>query len=143
MFQIGYARVSSTDQNPALQIDALQAAGCRRIFQEKISSAITDRPQLKAALDFLMPGDTLVVWKMDRLARSLSQLIKTVEHLHQRQCTFQSLTESIETTSAGGRLTFHIFGALAEFERSIIRERTVAGLESARLRGRKGAKCIE
>jgi DNA invertase Pin-like site-specific DNA recombinase len=137
---VGYARVSTDEQNPNLQIDALSAMGARRIFEETASGASRDRPQLKAALDFLRPGDTLVVWKLDRLARSLVQLIDTIDELHKRQCGFRSLTESIDTTTAGGRLIFHIFGALAEFERSIIRERTVAGLAAARSRGRYGGR---
>jgi len=137
---IGYARVSTQDQNPRLQTDALEAAGCERIFIEKASGAQRDRPQLKAALDYLREGDVLVVWKLDRLARSLKQLIETVEELEKRGIGFKSLTENIDTTTPGGRLVFHIFGALAEFERSIIRERTRAGLEAARARGRKGGR---
>lgn len=137
---IGYARVSTQDQNPALQRDALSAAGCERIFDEKASGAQRDRPQLQAALDFMRPGDTLVVWKLDRLARSIRQLIETVEHLEERQIGLRSLTESIDTTTSGGRLIFHIFAALAEFERSIIRERTMAGLKAARARGRVGGR---
>jgi len=137
---IGYARVSTQDQNPRLQTDALEAAGCERVFIEKASGAQRDRPQLKAALDYLRKGDVLVVWKLDRLARSLKQLIETVEDLEKRGIGFKSLTENIDTTTAGGKLVFHIFGALAEFERSIIRERTRAGLEAARARGRKGGR---
>jgi DNA invertase Pin-like site-specific DNA recombinase len=124
---IGYARVSTGDQNTGLQSDALQAAGCRRIFEETASGGQKERPQLRAAIDFLRPGDTLVVWKLDRLARSLSQLIDTIDELHQMGCGFHSLTEAVDTTTAGGMLIFHIFGALAEFERGIIRERTIAG----------------
>lgn len=137
---IGYARVSTQDQNPSLQTDALKTAGCDKIFIEKASGAQRDRPELKAALDFLRQGDTLVVWKLDRLARSLKQLIETIETLDQRGIGFKSLTESIDTTTSGGRLVFHIFGALAEFERTIIRERTRAGLESARSRGKRGGR---
>lgn len=137
---VGYARVSTQDQTPALQLDALNQAGCERIFVEKASGAQRDRPELKAALDYVRPGDTLVVWKLDRLARSLKQLIETVELLEQRHIGFRSLTENIDTTTAGGKLVFHIFGSLAEFERSIIRERTVAGLEAARARGRTGGR---
>jgi DNA invertase Pin-like site-specific DNA recombinase len=140
MLLVGYARVSTGEQNSNLQTDALSVVGCRRIFEETASGASRDRPQLKAALDFLRPGDTLVVWKLDRLVRSLAQLIETVDELHKRECGFRSLTEAIDTTTAGGRLIFHIFGALAEFERSIIRERTMAGLEAARARGRKGGR---
>ncbi len=137
---IGYARVSTQDQTPALQLDALQAAGCERVFEEKASGAQRDRPELKAAIDYARPGDTLVVWKLDRLARSIKQLIETVEGLEARNIGFRSLTETIDTTTAGGRLVFHIFGGLAEFERSIIRERTMAGLASARARGRLGGR---
>ena len=123
---IGYARVSTQEQNTSLQRDALHAAGCERLFEEKASGAQRDRPQLKAALDYMREGDTLVVWKLDRLARSLRQLIDTVEELNSREIGLRSLTESIDTTTAGGKLIFHIFGALAEFERSVIRERTCA-----------------
>ena len=137
---IGYARVSTQEQNPDAQLDALQAAGCERIFTEKASGAQRDRPELKAAIDDMRPGDILVVWKLDRLARSLKQLIETVERLGERDIGLRSLTEQIDTTSPGGRLIFHIFGALAEFERSIIRERTIAGLEAARARGRVGGR---
>lgn len=137
---IGYARVSTQDQNPDLQLDALNKAGCEKLFVEKASGAQRDRPQLVAALDYARAGDTIVVWKLDRLARSLKQLIETVERLEEKQIGFRSLTEAIDTTTSGGRLIFHIFGALAEFERSIIRERTRAGLESARARGRMGGR---
>ena len=140
MHLIGYARVSTSDQNLELQLDALKEAGCRRVFEETASGANKARPQLRDALDFLRPGDTLVVWKLDRLARSVQQLIEVIEQLHKRGCGFKSLTEAIDTTTAGGRLIFHIFGALAEFERSIIRERTMAGLDAARARGRKGGR---
>lgn len=137
---IGYARVSTLDQNPALQIDALKAAGCEKLFVEKASGASRDRPELKAAIDYVREGDTLVVWKLDRLARSLKQLIETVAMLEARGIGLRSLTESIDTTTAGGRLIFHIFGALAEFERTVIRERTKAGLSAARARGRVGGR---
>lgn len=137
---VGYARVSTQDQTPALQLDALRAVGCERVFEEKASGAARDRPELKAAIDYARAGDTLVVWKLDRLARSIKQLIETVEGLEARGIGFRSLTEAIDTTTAGGRLVFHIFGALAEFERSIIRERTMAGLASARARGRMGGR---
>ena len=133
---IGYARVSTQEQTADLQLDALNAAGCKRIFTEKASGAQRGRPQLAAALDYIREGDTLVVWRLDRLARSLRQLIETMEDLDARGIGFRSLTEAIDTTASGGRLTFHIFGALAEFERSLIRERTNAGLEAARARGR-------
>jgi DNA invertase Pin-like site-specific DNA recombinase len=138
--RVGYARVSTQDQNPALQVDALNASGCERLFVEKASGAQRDRPELKAALDYLRSGDTLVVWKLDRLARSLKQLIETVEGLEKRGVGFRSLTENIDTTTAGGTLVFHIFGSLAQFERSIIRERTCAGLSAARSRGRIGGR---
>lgn len=138
--QIGYARVSTQDPDPALQLDALQQSGCEKIFTEKASGAQRDRPELKAALDTLRPGDTLVVWKLDRLARSLRQLIDTVESLDTRHIGFRSLTEAIDTTAPGGKLIFHLFGALAEFERSVIRERTNAGLASARARGKLGGR---
>jgi DNA invertase Pin-like site-specific DNA recombinase len=138
--QVGYARVSTQDQKPALQLDALAQAGCEKVFTEKASGAQRERSQLKTALDYIRQGDTLVVWKLDRLARSLKQLIETVEALEQRGIGFRSLTESIDTTTSGGRLVFHIFAALAEFERSIIRERTRAGLDAARARGRVGGR---
>src|SRR5436853_1979141 len=137
MHLIGYARVSTSSQDTGLQLDALKEAGCRRVFEETASGGNKARPHLRDALDFLRPGDTLVVWKLDRLARSLIQLIETIDELHKRECGFRSLTEAIDTTTAGGRLIFHIFGALAEFERSIIRERTKAGLDAARARGRR------
>jgi DNA invertase Pin-like site-specific DNA recombinase len=137
---VGYARVSTQDQNPALQLDALKAAGCEKLFVEKASGAQRDRPELLAALDYLRAGDSLVVWKLDRLARSLKQLIETVELLESRSIGLRSLTEAIDTTTAGGKLIFHVFGALAEFERSIIRERTKAGLDAARARGKKGGR---
>ncbi len=137
---VGYARVSTLDQKPGLQIDALKAAGCARIFTEKASGAQRERPELKAALDYIRAGDTLVVWKLDRLARSMRQLIETVEDLQSRGIELRSLTESIDTATPGGRLVFHIFGALAEFERAVIRERTSAGLQAARERGKKGGR---
>ena len=139
---VGYARVSTADQTPALQLDALKAAGCERVFVEKASGAQRERPELAAALGYLrdQAGDVLVVWKMDRLARSLAQLIETVTDLEERGVGFRSLTEAIDTTSAGGRLVFHIFGAMAEFERSVIRERTRAGLSAARARGKTGGR---
>jgi len=137
---IGYARVSTHDQEPAMQLDALQEMGCEKVFTEKASGAQRERSQLKAALDYMRSGDTLVVWKLDRLARSLRQLMDTVEDLHRRKMGFCSLTESIDTTTSGGKLIFHIFGALAEFERSVIRERTKAGLASARARGKLGGR---
>jgi DNA invertase Pin-like site-specific DNA recombinase len=139
---IGYARVSTQEQSPRLQLDALQAAGCGRVFVEKASGAQRDRPELKAALGYMRDGagDVLVVWKLDRLARSLKQLIETVEDLERRGVGLCSLTEAIDTTTAGGKLVFHIFAALAEFERGVIRERTLAGLQAARARGRVGGR---
>jgi DNA invertase Pin-like site-specific DNA recombinase len=137
---VGYARVSTQDQNPALQLDALKAVGCEKVFVEKASGAQRDRPELLAALDYLRAGDSLVVWKLDRLARSLKQLIETVELLESRSIGLRSLTEAIDTMTAGGKLVFHVFGALAEFERSIIRERTKAGLDAARAQGKKGGR---
>ncbi|MHA6770344.1 recombinase family protein [Sphingobium ummariense] len=137
---VGYARVSTQDQNPNLQSDALKAAGCEKIFVEKASGAQRERPELTAALSYMREGDSLVVWKLDRLARSLPQLIETVARLEAQGIGFRSLTEAIDTTTAGGKLVFHIFGALAEFERSVIRERTRAGLKAARDRGRTGGR---
>ena len=137
---VGYARVSSRDQTVALQLDALHAAKCERVFEETASGAQRDRPQLAAALDYMRPGDTLVVWKLDRLARSTKQLIETVEELARRGIGFRCLTQDIDTTTAGGRLVFTIFSAMAEFEREIIRERTRAGLDAARARGRRGGR---
>lgn len=138
---VGYARVSTSQQDTALQIDALKAAGCERIFEEKASGAQRDRPQLKAALEFMRSGqDTLVCYRLDRVARSLSQLILTVEDLEARGIGFKSLNEQIDTTSAGGKLVFHIFASLAQYEKSLIKSRTMAGLEAARARGRIGGR---
>jgi DNA invertase Pin-like site-specific DNA recombinase len=137
---VGYARVSTHDQTTDLQLDALAKAGCSRVFSESSSGAQRDRPELARALDYVRPGDTLVVWKLDRLARSIKQLIETVECLQGKGIGFRSLTESIDTTTAGGKLVFHIFSALAEFERAMIRELTQAGLAAARARGRVGGR---
>lgn len=137
---VGYARVSTQDQNTDLQLDALKAAGCEKVFVEKASGAQRDRTELKAALAYVRAGDTVVVWKLDRLARSLKQLIETVELLDNSKIGFRSLTEAIDTTTAGGKLVFHIFASLAEFERSIIQERTKAGLDAARSRGKMGGR---
>lgn len=137
---IGYARVSTSEQDLSLQQDALIAAGCEKIFIETASGAQRERPELGKALDYLREGDVLVVWKFDRLARSLKQLIETVEDLDERKIAFKSLTESIDTSNPGGMLVFHIFGALAQFERSLIRERTKAGLEAAKKRGKVGGR---
>jgi DNA invertase Pin-like site-specific DNA recombinase len=137
---IGYARISTTDQTLDLQKDALQGAGCDRIFTDTASGAKAERTGLDQALSHIRTGDTLVVWRLDRLGRSLKHLIETITALNNRQIGFKSITESIDTTSSGGKLIFHIFGALAEFERDIIRERTQAGLTAARARGRKGGR---
>lgn len=137
---VGYARVSTQDQNPGLQLDALRAAGCEQVFHEKATGANRERPELAACLRTLRTGDTLVVWKLDRLARSLKDLVEIIEGLQGKGVGFRSLTEAIDTESTGGRLVFHIFGALAEFEHSLIRERTMAGLAAARARGRKGGR---
>ena len=137
---IGYARVSTQDQNPELQLDALTSSGCKEIFHEKVTGKFRDRPELAACLRSLRQGDTLLVWKLDRLARSLKDLVDIVDDLNRRDIGFRSLTESIDTTSTGGRLVFHIFGALAEFEHRLIRERTIAGLTAARARGRRGGR---
>lgn len=133
---IGYARTSTREQLLDLQTDALKAAGCERIFTEQASGAQRDRPQLKSAIEYMRKGDTLVVWRLDRLARSLKQLIETVEGLEAAGVGFRSLTETIDTTTAGGKLVFHLFGSLAQFERALIRERCMAGLEAAWARGR-------
>ncbi len=140
MSLIGYARVSTSDQTPDLQIDALKSAGCSRIFVETASGVDNVRAELTAALNYIRAGDTLVVWKLDRLARSISKLISTIEQLNESKCGFRSLTEAIDTTTPTGKLVFHIFGALTEFERNIIRERTLAGLAAARARGRRGGR---
>lgn len=137
---VGYARVSTQDQDMSLQLDALHGAGCEKVFTEKASGAQRDRPRLREALAYMREGDTLVVWKLDRLARSLKQLIETVEDMGGRGVGLKSVTESIDTTTTGGRLVFHIFAALAEFERAVIRERTRAGLDAARARGRTGGR---
>ncbi len=135
---IGYARVSTDDQTLDLQTDALKKAECWRIYTDQVSGAKTERPGLAKALDALREGDTLVVWRLDRLGRSLPHLIQVVEDLKRRNIGFKSLTESIDTTTPAGELIFHIFGALAQFERNLIRERTNAGLAAARARGRFG-----
>jgi len=137
---IGYARVSTDDQNLDLQKDALTSAGCERIIEDKISGAKADRPGLKAAIDYARAGDTLVVWRLDRLSRSLKDLIELVSVLNSKGIDLKSLHESIDTSTSSGKLIFHIFGALAEFERNLIRERTNAGLSAARARGRKGGR---
>ena len=137
---IGYARVSTQDQTLALQQDALQQAGCERVFTDTASGASSERMGLEAALGHARAGDTLVVWKLDRLGRSLRHLIDTIQRMQARGVGFRSLTEQIDTTTSGGKLVFHVFGALAEFERDLIRERTQAGLTAARARGRNGGR---
>jgi DNA invertase Pin-like site-specific DNA recombinase len=137
---IGYARVSTHEQTLALQQDALQKAGCNKIFTDTASGAKTERKGLDEAIAYVRKGDTLVVWRLDRLGRSLKHLIETISQLDSQNIGFKSLTENIDTTSSGGKLIFHIFGALAEFEREIIRERTQAGLHAGRARGRTGGR---
>ena len=137
---VGYARISTFEQNLDLQKDDLTKAGCIRIFEDKISGAKEERVGLNSALDFMRQGDTLVVWKLDRLGRSLRHLIDTVNLLQEKKISFKSLHENIDTTTSGGKLIFHIFGALAEFERDVIRLRTKAGLNAARARGRLGGR---
>ena len=138
--KIGYARVSTDDQNLDLQRDALAAAGCERVFEDKASGAKADRPGLRDALAYARPGDCLVVWRLDRLGRSMTDLVAIVGQLQAAGVGFESLTEKIETGTATGRLVFHVFAALAEFERQLTRERTAAGLAAARARGRKGGR---
>ncbi len=137
---VGYVRVSTKEQNPDLQRRELEAAGCQRIFEERISSREQTRPQLEAALDYCRESDVLVVWKLDRLGRSIKELIELVNELKDRGVGFRSLRESLDTTTPGDRLVFHVFASIAEFERDVIRERTMAGLEAARARGRKGGR---
>jgi DNA invertase Pin-like site-specific DNA recombinase len=137
---IGYARVSTQDQNLDLQNDALKAAGCENIYTDKMSGAKTERPGLEKIMSFIRKGDTLVVWKLDRLGRSLKHLIQVMNQLEERGIYFKSVQESLDTSTPGGKLIFHVFGALAEFERDIIRERTLAGLAAARARGRVGGR---
>jgi DNA invertase Pin-like site-specific DNA recombinase len=140
MARIGYARVSTADQDFALQRDALAAADCDHVFEDRASGAKADRPGLAQVLSYVRSGDVLVVWKLDRLGRSMSHLITTVSELEGRGVGLRSLTEQIDTTTAGGRLIFHVFGALGQFERDLIRERTRAGLKAAQARGRRGGR---
>lgn len=138
--KIGYARVSTRDQNLDLQIDALRKEGCEKIFEEKASGAKSDRPQLLQMMQQLRQGDVVIVWKLDRLGRSLKDLVQRVTEMQEKGAGFKSLHDHIDTTTPQGKLTFHLFAALAEFERDIISERTRAGLASARARGRQGGR---
>ena len=140
---IGYARVSTHDQNLDLQKDALEKAGCKKIYVEQMSGSSRIRPELEKTLEMLRNGDTLVVWRLDRLGRSLKHLIELISKLEQREIGFKSLMESMDTTTSGGKLIFHIFGALAEFEHNLIQERTSAGLAAARARGRNGGRPLK
>ena len=137
---LGYARVSTGAQDTALQVDALQKAGCYKVFTDTVSGALDSRPQLDKLREQLRPGDTVVVWRLDRLGRSIRHLIDVMSEFEEQGVGFRSLTENIDTTSPGGRLIFHVFAALAEFERDLIRDRTQAGLEAARARGRQGGR---
>lgn len=137
---LGYARVSTNDQDAALQINALNEAGCFKVFTDVMSGAAEHRPELDRLKDQLRPGDTLVVWRLDRLGRSLRHLIDSMNEIEEAGVGFRSLTENIDTTSPGGRLIFHVFGALAEFERELVQQRTRAGLAAARARGRRGGR---
>jgi DNA invertase Pin-like site-specific DNA recombinase len=137
---VGYARVSTIDQDPALQLDALASAGCVKVFEDRTSGVRADRAGLRSAIDYVRDGDVLIVWELDRLGRSLPHLIETVMMLEERGVGFRSITEVIDTTTPGGRLVFHLFGALGQFERDLIRERTRAGLAAAATRGRKGGR---
>jgi DNA invertase Pin-like site-specific DNA recombinase len=138
--QVGYARISTGAQNLEGQLDALQAAGCERIFEETASGSRSDRPILSQALEFVRAGDVLITYRLDRIARSLPHLIAVMDDLNQRGVEFRSLTENLDTSSPGGRLIFHVFGAVSQFELDLIRERTRAGLNAARKRGRVGGR---
>src|SRR6266446_5270207 len=137
---VGYARVSTQEQTLDLQKDALEKIGCTKIYSDVVSGAKAERKGLEEALEYVREGDTLIVWRLDRLGRSLKHLIETITNLNNRKIGFKSIQENIDTTTSGGKLIFHIFGALAEFERDIIRERTNAGLQAARARGRLGGR---
>lgn len=138
--KIGYARVSTLDQNPALQQDALEKAGCGKVIVDRVSGTVAARPGLEKVKELLRAGDTLVVWRLDRLGRSLRDLIDWVRYLDEHDVGLQSLQEALDTGTPAGKLTFHLFGALAEFERNLIQERTQAGLAAARARGRRGGR---
>ncbi len=140
---IGYARVSTIEQDTALQLDNLQRSGCEKIYQESVSGISKTRPELDKCLDNLRSGDTLVVWRLDRLGRSLKDLVSIITDLELRNVGFRSVTEAVDTTTPGGKLVFHIFAALAEFERKLIQERTKAGLAAARARGRNGGRPLK
>ena len=137
---IGYARVSTIDQNLDAQKDALQKAGCEKIITDEVGGSVSDRPGLTQLRNMLREGDTVVVWRLDRLGRTLKHLIEWINELEEQGIGFKSLQESIDTTTSSGKLIFHIFGALSEFERNLIQERTRAGLEAARSRGRQGGR---
>lgn len=138
--KIGYARVSTVEQNLDLQLDALTIAGCEKIFMEKITGKVRSRPELDKMLSELRTGDSVIVWKLDRLARSLKDLVSIVGQLKEKGVGFKSLSDNIETNTAQGKLFFHVFGAIAEFEADLIKERTNAGLKAARSRGRIGGR---
>lgn len=138
--KFGYARVSTSDQSPALQKDALKKAGCRKIFVDYVSGATAERKELQSLLDHVEAGDVIVIWKLDRLSRSLSHLVELTNDLHARGVGLISLNDPIDTTTSQGKLMFHIFASLAEFERDLISERTKAGLNAARARGRTGGR---
>lgn len=138
--KIGYARVSTEDQTLDLQLDALKTAGCETTYEEHASGKNTERPELENCLKALRSGDSLTVWRLDRLGRNLADLVRIVNELEGRGVGFESLTERIDTTSPSGKLVFHLFASLAEFERNLIRERTMAGLKAARKRGRNGGR---
>lgn len=137
---LGYARVSRRDQDPTLQLDALVAGGCQRVWVDRASGALDHRPELEKVLDELRQGDALVVWRLDRLGRSVRHLVDTVTSLGDRGVGFRSLSEALDSTTPGGRLLFHVFAAVAEFERDLVRDRTRAGLDAAGSRGRRGGR---
>lgn len=137
---IGYARVSTVQQDLSLQHDALEAAGCEKVFWEEVSSKKADRPELARALEYCRQGDVFMVWRLDRLGRSVKELLEIVNGLQERGVEFASLQEALDTTTSGGRFIFHLFASLAELEQELIRERTMAGLQAARARGRKGGR---